>query len=271
MIRASGLNAVEALHRLTVKIWRDCSWPDIWKIQEIVLLHKGGSPKDCSNYRTIALLSHASKILLIILLNRLRQKFDDELPDEQAGFRRGRGTADMLCCIQNVIEKTLLMSERTFIVLIDYSKKVPVKLKVKIYQTVIKPTMLYGAECWAMRKKEEQLLNKTEMRMLHWIQGISLKDRVRRDEIRKRLNVMPIVDQFTKRRLSWYGHIKRRKPEDMTRTVLDMEIPGKRRRGRPRIRWMDNIRRDMILHGLDTSMTVDRKVWSTLVAKVDAR
>ena len=69
--------------------------------------------KDCSNYRTIALLSHASKMLLIILLNRLRQKFEDELPDEQAGFRRGRGTADMLCCIQNVIEKTLLMSERT--------------------------------------------------------------------------------------------------------------------------------------------------------------
>ena len=92
------------------------------KIQEIVLLYKGGSPKDCTNYRTIALLNHASKILLIILPNRLRQKFEDELPDEQAGFRRGRGTADMLCCIQNVIEKTLQMSERTFIVFIDYSK-----------------------------------------------------------------------------------------------------------------------------------------------------
>ena len=118
-------------------------------------------------------------------------------------------------------------------------KKVPVKLKVKIY--LPDSTMLYGAECcWAMRKKEEHLLNKTEMRMLRWIQGISLKDHVRSEEIRKRLNVMPIVDQVTKRRLSWYGHIKRRKPEDMTRTVLGMEMPGKRPRGRPRIRWMDN-------------------------------
>ena len=80
------------------------------------------SPKDCSNYRTIALLSHASKVLLILLLNRLRQMFEGEMPDEQAGFRRGRGTADMLCCIQNVIGKTLLMSERTFIVFIDYRK-----------------------------------------------------------------------------------------------------------------------------------------------------
>ena len=119
---ASKILLIILLNRLSVKIWCDCSWPDIWKIQEIVLLHKGGSPKDCTNYRTIALLSHASKILLIILLNRLRQKFEDELPDEQAGFRRGRGTADMLCCIQNVIEKTLQMSERTFIVFIDYSK-----------------------------------------------------------------------------------------------------------------------------------------------------
>ena len=65
--------------------------------------------------------------------------------------------------------------------------------------------------------------------------------------------------------------INRRKPEHMTITVLDMEISGKRPRGRPRIRCMDNIRRDMRLHGLDTSMTEDRKVWSTMVAKVDTR
>ena len=71
--------------------------------------------------------------------------------------------------------------------------------------------------------------------------------------------------------ISYIMDINRRKPEHMTRTVLDMEISGKRPRGRPRIRWMDNIRRDMRLHGLDTSMTEDRKVWSTMVAKVDTR
>ena len=58
----------------------------------------------------------------------------------------------------------------------------------------ITPTTLYGAGCWAMRKKEEHLLNKTEMRMLRWIQGISLKDHVRSEEIRKRLNVVPNGD-----------------------------------------------------------------------------
>ena len=57
-----------------------------------------------------------------------------------------------------------------------YDNKVPVKLKVELYQTVMKPTMLYGVECWAMRKKEDHLLNKTELGMLRWIHGISLND-----------------------------------------------------------------------------------------------
>ena len=69
----------------------------------------------------------------------------------------------------------------------------------------------------------------------------------------------------------WTYIINRRKPEERTRTVLDMEIPVKRPIGSPRIRWMDNIRRDMRLHGLDESMTEDRKVWSTMVAKVDTQ
>ena len=68
-----------------------------------------------------------------------------------------------------------------------------------------------------------------------------------------------------------WTYIQSRKPEDMTITVLDMEIPGKRPRGRPRFRWMDNIRRDMRLHGLDEPTTEDRKVWSTMMAKVDTR
>ena len=55
-------------------------------------------------------------------------------------------------------------------------KKVPVKLKHKIYKTVIRPTMTYGAECWTVKKKDEMLMNKTEMRMLRWIQGVSTKE-----------------------------------------------------------------------------------------------
>ena len=85
-------------------------------------------------------------------------------------------------------------------------KKVPVQLKVKIYQTLIKPVMLYySAERSSMRKKEENLLNKTEMGMLR-LAPISLQDHTRIEEIRKRAKVRPSVAHVTKRRLSWYRH-----------------------------------------------------------------
>ena len=60
------------LHYLCTKIWETCTWPDEWKLQEFVLLNKKGNTKDCGNYRTIALISHASRILLIIILNRTK-------------------------------------------------------------------------------------------------------------------------------------------------------------------------------------------------------
>ena len=72
-------------------------------------------------------------------------------------------------------------------------KKIPVKLKHKIYKTVIKPTMTYGAECWTMKKKDEMLMNKTEMRMLRWIQGVSLREHKRNEEIREAATVQPIA------------------------------------------------------------------------------
>ena len=91
-------------------------------IQEIVMIHKSGRTKECTNYRTIALLSHASKVLLIILLKRMRESIEYELPEEQAGFRSGRSTADMLVAIQVLIEKTIEIDGQAFVVFIDYTK-----------------------------------------------------------------------------------------------------------------------------------------------------
>ena len=81
------------------------------KRQQIVMIHKSGNTKECTNYRTIALLSHARKLLLIILLKRMREKIEYELPDEQEGFRSGRSTADILVALQVLIEKTIEMDD----------------------------------------------------------------------------------------------------------------------------------------------------------------
>ena len=107
LIQHSGPTSIQVLLKLCIQIWCSCCWPDAWKRQEIVMIHKSGKTKECTNYRTIALLSHASNVLLIILLKRMRENIEYELSDEQAGFRRGRSTADMLVAIQILIEKTI--------------------------------------------------------------------------------------------------------------------------------------------------------------------
>ena len=122
LIRNAGPSSMRAQHTLCKKIWESGDWPDIWKSQEFVVIYKAGNSKECSNYRTIALISHASKILLQILLNRMRKKIEMELPDEQAGFRPGRSTADMLVIIQVLIEKVMGIGGQALITFIDYSK-----------------------------------------------------------------------------------------------------------------------------------------------------
>ena len=112
----------KALHSLCCKIWSSGAWPSEWKLQEFVMLHKSGDPKNCGNYRTIALISHASKIMLIIILNRLRNKVDFELSECQAGYRSNRGTIDMLFVLQILIEKVRNTRDEAFITFIDYSK-----------------------------------------------------------------------------------------------------------------------------------------------------
>ena len=88
-------------------------------------------------------------------------------------------------------------------------KNTPRKLKIKLYMTAIRPVLLYGAECWIVRKKEELILEKTEMRMLRRIKGVTLRDRVKSVDIRKELGVSSIQEKVREMRLRWYGHMQR--------------------------------------------------------------
>ena len=80
-------------------------WPQDWKRSISIPIPKKGKGKDCSNYHTIALISHASKVMLKILQARLQQYVNRELPDVQAGFRKGRGTRDQIANIRWIMEK----------------------------------------------------------------------------------------------------------------------------------------------------------------------
>ena len=85
--------------------WKFQKWPQDWKRSVFIPIPKKGNAKECSNYRAIALISHASKVMLKILQARLQQYVNHELPDVQAGFRKGRGTGDQIASIRWIIEK----------------------------------------------------------------------------------------------------------------------------------------------------------------------
>ena len=87
-------DAMKVLHSICQQIWKTQQQPQDWKRSVFIPIPKKGNAKECSNYRTIALISHASKIMLKILQGRLQQYENRELPDVQAGFRKGRGTRD---------------------------------------------------------------------------------------------------------------------------------------------------------------------------------
>ena len=87
-----------------------------------VLIPKKGNAKECSNYRTIALISHASKVMLKILQARLQQYMNHELPDVQAGFRKGRGTRDQIANIRWNIKKAREFQKNIYFCFIDYAK-----------------------------------------------------------------------------------------------------------------------------------------------------
>ena len=96
---------MKVLQSICQQIWKTQQWPQDWKRSVFIPILKKGNAKECSNYRTIALISHASKVMLKILQARLQQYRNHALPDVQARFRKGRGTRDQIANICWIIEK----------------------------------------------------------------------------------------------------------------------------------------------------------------------
>ena len=98
-------DAVKVLHSICQQLWKTQQWPQDWKRSVFIPIPKKGNAKECSNYHTIALISHASKVMLKILQARLQQYVNRELPDVQAGFRKGRGTRDQISTSAGSLKK----------------------------------------------------------------------------------------------------------------------------------------------------------------------
>ena len=164
----------------------------------------------------------------------------------QAGWRNWRKMSGVLC-----------------------DRKMNVKLKGKVYKTVVRPAMMYGAETWPLKKTQERKLEVEEMKMLRWMCGVTKMDKIRNERIRGTAKVEKISKKNQGRRLQWYGHVKRREEEYVVRRVMEMEVLGGRGRGRPKQRWMDNVREDMRGKQLSGDDVHDRAGWRRTVRNID--
>ena len=115
-------DAVKVLHSICQQIWKTPQWPQDWKRPIFIPIPKD-SAKECSNYGTVALPSHASKVMHKILQARLQQFMNHELPDVQAGFRKGRGTRDQIANILWIIKKAREFQKNIYFCFIDYGAK----------------------------------------------------------------------------------------------------------------------------------------------------
>ena len=117
---------MKVLHSICQQIWKTQQWPQDWKRSVFIPIQKKGNAQECSNYRTITLISHTSKVMLKILQARLQQYVNHELPDVPAGFRKGRGTRDRIANIHWIIKKAREFQKNIYFCFIDNAKSLTV-------------------------------------------------------------------------------------------------------------------------------------------------
>ncbi|KAK3569376.1 hypothetical protein QTP86_026882 [Hemibagrus guttatus] len=137
-------------------------------------------------------------------------------------------------------------------------QKISARIKGKVYRTVVRAAMLYGLETVSLRKRQESELEVAELKMLRLSLGVTRLDRIRNEYIRGTAHVGRLGDKLREARLRWFGHVQRRESEYIGRRMLDMELPGRRQRGRPKRRYMDGINEDMKLVGARVEDAEDR-------------
>ena len=142
-----------------------------------------------------------------------------------------------------------------------YDRKIPLRLRAKIYEAIIRPALTYGSECWAMKVTNKINMATTEMRMFRGILGVSRRDHMRNEEIRRILHVSPIDEIMRCGHLRWFGHVQRRDADNVTRRVMNLAIPGTRRRGRPKKTWHQQLKDDMTDVGVTQDVALDRTEW----------
>ena len=144
-------------------------------------------------------------------------------------------------------------------------RKLSARVKGKMYQSVIRSAVLYGMETMAVTKRQVGKMEVAGLKMVRWALGVTRKDKIRNEYLRGTAKIARLGDKLRNAKLRWYGHVKRREKGYVGKRMMEIAVlHKKRKRRRPRRRWMDLAREDMERVGAKEGDEVDRVKWKIL-------
>ena len=144
-------------------------------------------------------------------------------------------------------------------------KRLPARVKGKVCSLVVRPAIVYGLETVAVTKKQVEEMEVAEMKMLRFAMAVTRKDEIRNEHIRGTVKVERLEMKMREGRLRWYGYVMRRDQEYVGRKMMEMELPGKRKRGRTKRRFLDVVKEDMREVGAKETDVENRTAWKRMI------
>ena len=144
-------------------------------------------------------------------------------------------------------------------------RRLPARVKGKVYSSVVRSAIVYGLKTVTVTKKQVEEMEVAEMKMLRFAMGVTRKDKIRNEHIRSTVKVERLEMKMREGRLRWYGHVMRRDQEYVGRKMMEMELPGKSKRGRPKRRFLDVVKKDIGEVGVKETDVEDKKMWRMMI------
>ena len=147
------------------------------------------------------------------------------------------------------------------------AKNVSLVVKGQVYDSCVRATMTYGSQTWPVKVEDELKIERNDMRMVRWICGVKLSDKVTSEELRRRLRIEDIKSVIRRKRLRWFGHVQRKEDDEWVKKCMEFKVEGCRSRGRPKKSWMEVVCNDMRKLGLKKEDTLERSRWRAGINK----
>jgi hypothetical protein len=148
-------------------------------------------------------------------------------------------------------------------------KRFPLLLKGKVYDACVRSAMTYASETWPVKMDDINRMERNEMRMVRWMCGVKLQDRITSQELRRRLGIKSIRDVMCTSRLGWYGHVQRMDEQNWVKKCMSLIVGGAAPRGRPRKTWDQTVRTDLESKNLTSEAALNRAAWNAAIRTRD--